>query len=157
MRAFGRSLRQLKILGRCLMPALRDPASLPANAMKLLRVWRSGGLPEIKKALLHFQSAAVHLDAWGEYHQTFRREVRPRIIRRIREMRVRPLVSIIVPTYNTPETMLREMLQSVKGQLYPNWELCIADDGSSQPHVKKILEEYAAKDQIGRASCRERE
>ena len=146
VRALGHSLRQLKILGRCLMPALRDPASLPAKAMELFRVWRSGGLPELKRLLLRVQTVAGPLDAWGKYHQTFRREVRPRIIQRIREMRVRPLVSIIVPTYNTRETMLRDMLQSVHKQLYPNWELCIADDGSSQPHVKKTLEEYAARD-----------
>ena len=146
VRALGRPLRRLMFLGRCLMPALRDPASLPANAVDLFRAWRYGGLPEIKKALLRIQSVAGHLDAWGEYHQTFRREVRPRIVRRIREMGSQPRVSVIVPTYNTPELMLREMLQSVKGQLYPNWELCIADDGSSQPHVKKILEEYAARD-----------
>ena len=146
VRTLGRTLRGLMFLGRCLMPALRDPASLPANAVELFRAWRCGGLPEIKKTLLHFQSAAGRLDAWEEYHLTFRREVRPRIIRHIREMRVQPLISIIVPTYNTPETMLREMLESIQGQLYSNWELCIADDGSSQPHVKKILQAYAAKD-----------
>ena len=146
VRALGRRLRQLKTLGLYLMPMLRDPASLPATAKKLFRVWRSGGLPEVKRAFLRVQSFPGRQDAWGQYQQTFRREVRPRIIARIREMGVRPLVSIIVPTYNTHETMLREMLQSVREQLYPNWELCIADDGSSQPHVNKILKEYAALD-----------
>jgi len=34
----------------------------------------------------------------------------------------------------------------VRNQLYPNWEFCIADDASSQPHVRRILEKYQAKD-----------
>lgn len=146
VRLIRQMVRRLKILGRCLMPAFRDPASVPRTAKKLFAAWRSGGLLGVKGTLLSISFIADHQDTWEDYHQTFRHEVRPRIIRRIREMPVRPLVSIIVPTYNTPEIMLREMLKSVEGQLYPNWELCIADDGSSEPHVKKILEEYAAKD-----------
>ncbi|QYO67459.1 glycosyltransferase [Leptolyngbya sp. 7M] len=58
----------------------------------------------------------------------------------------KPLISIILPVYNTPEPYLREALQSVLNQIYPYWELCIADDQSTQAHVRSILEEYAAQD-----------
>jgi len=57
-----------------------------------------------------------------------------------------PKISIVVPVYNPPEQYLREAIESVMQQVYPNWELCLADDASSAPHVKPILEEYAAKD-----------
>jgi glycosyltransferase involved in cell wall biosynthesis len=57
-----------------------------------------------------------------------------------------PLVSIVFPVYNTPEEFLREAIDSVKAQLYPNWELCISDDCSTEPHVAKVLEEYASLD-----------
>lgn len=55
--------------------------------------------------------------------------------------------SILVPLYNTPETFLREMLDSVLFQTYENWELCLAD-GSDEEHdyVGKIVEEYAKGD-----------
>lgn len=43
-------------------------------------------------------------------------------------------VSVIVPLYNTPEAFLREMIQSVQGQSYENWELCLAD-GSDAEHA----------------------
>ena len=33
----------------------------------------------------------------------------------------------------------------VRGQLYENWELCIADDASTDAHVREILNRYAAK------------
>ncbi len=57
-----------------------------------------------------------------------------------------PRVSIVVPAYNTPEKYLRELLASVQGQLYPNWELCIVDDAARQPPVLKFLEEAAKRD-----------
>ncbi|MBE9163728.1 tetratricopeptide repeat protein [Tychonema sp. LEGE 06208] len=58
----------------------------------------------------------------------------------------KPLISIVMPAYNTPENYLQEAIESVLNQIYPYWELCIADDASNAPHVKQILEEYAAKD-----------
>ena len=143
MRVLGHMLRKLKILGRSFAQLLRDPAALPANMAKLFRVWRSGGLLGLKVALVGFQNSPSLPDAWEAYRETFRELVKPQIVRRIHEMTSTPLISIIVPTYNTPEAMLRAMLDSVKAQLYPHWELCIADDGSDHPHVKKTLTEYA--------------
>jgi GT2 family glycosyltransferase len=54
----------------------------------------------------------------------------------------RPLISVIMPVYNTPKTLLREAIESVRKQVYENWELCIADDFSSEPHVRQTLREY---------------
>jgi GT2 family glycosyltransferase len=54
-----------------------------------------------------------------------------------------PLISIVLPTWNTPEAFLRECLDSVLAQSYSNWELCIADDASTDPKVRQILSEYA--------------
>jgi GT2 family glycosyltransferase len=58
----------------------------------------------------------------------------------------KPLISIVMPVYNTPEQFLRESIASVIAQIYPHWELCIADDASTEPHIKPLLEEFAAKD-----------
>ena len=49
--------------------------------------------------------------------------------------------------YNPPEDFLREAIDSVRNQLYTKWELCIADDCSTQPHVTKVLEEYTTLDE----------
>ncbi|TAM45918.1 MAG: glycosyltransferase [Gammaproteobacteria bacterium] len=57
-----------------------------------------------------------------------------------------PIISIIVPVYNTPRVFLEEMIDSVISQIYPKWELCLADDASTQPHVREVLEKMAAKD-----------
>lgn len=70
--------------------------------------------------------------------------------------RAGPLISVLMPTYNTPETLLREGIDSVINQTYQNWELCIADDASPLPHVKKILSDYAKKDSRIRVTFREK-
>ncbi|MGB3533564.1 MAG: glycosyltransferase family 2 protein [Microcoleaceae cyanobacterium] len=57
-----------------------------------------------------------------------------------------PRISLIMPVYNTPEIFLREAIQSVLEQVYPHWELCIADDASTHSYIKPILQEYQAKD-----------
>ncbi len=58
----------------------------------------------------------------------------------------RPVFSVLVPVYNPDEPWLRRCLDSVRRQIYPHWELCLADDASPRPHVRRVLEEYAGKD-----------
>lgn len=58
-----------------------------------------------------------------------------------------PTLSIVVPVYNTPEHLLKECMESVIAQSYPNWELCVANDKSSEEHVEKVLNRYSAKDE----------
>ncbi|MGQ4649222.1 glycosyltransferase [Lyngbya aestuarii] len=58
----------------------------------------------------------------------------------------KPLISIIMPVFNPPEHFLREAIESVLNQVYPYWELCIADDASTKPYVRSVLEEYASRD-----------
>jgi O-antigen biosynthesis protein len=58
----------------------------------------------------------------------------------------RPLISVVMPTYNTPEKLLREAIESVRAQTYDRWELCIADDSSTEAHVRRVLAEYAQAD-----------
>ncbi|MBP5414488.1 MAG: glycosyltransferase family 2 protein [Lachnospiraceae bacterium] len=54
----------------------------------------------------------------------------------------RPLISILVPLYNTPQNFLSAMMGSVKDQTYKNWQLCLAD-GSDQQH--SYVGEYCQK------------
>lgn len=58
----------------------------------------------------------------------------------------RPLISVLMPVFNPPEIWLRRAIESVRDQYYPNWELCIADDASTAPHVAPLLQDFAARD-----------
>lgn len=68
-----------------------------------------------------------------------------------------PLISIVVPTYKTPESYLRQCIESVLAQCYTNWELCIVDDGSADGKQSpvKIAREYAQRD--GRIQVQQRD
>ncbi len=58
----------------------------------------------------------------------------------------RPLISVLMPVYNTDAGYLTKAIESVRSQVYGNWELCIADDHSTAPHIRPILEQYVQSD-----------
>ena len=64
-------------------------------------------------------------------------------IQRLDRLELQPLISIVLPVYNPDPKWLREAIDSVLQQIYPNWELCIADDASTKPGVRKTLLEYS--------------
>ncbi len=57
-----------------------------------------------------------------------------------------PLISIVTPVYDVDEEWLRKAVESVMRQVYPNWQLCLVDDGSKKPHIGPLLRAYAEKD-----------
>ena len=82
-----------------------------------------------------------------------------RDIRAIREttaqLTYQPLLSVLMPVYNTDERWLRRAIESVQHQLYSNWELCIADDRSTDPRVGEVLREIQSSDPRLRIHFRE--
>lgn len=92
-------------------------------------------------------------DAWVQSKRLTSADIET-IRMKIDRMTYRPVFSVIVPVYNTDEQWLRRCLDSVLEQLYPHWELCIADDASTEPHVKRVLAEYEAKDRRVRVAYR---
>jgi glycosyltransferase involved in cell wall biosynthesis len=60
-----------------------------------------------------------------------------------------------MPVYNTPKEYLKIAIQSVADQFYTNWELCIADDASTDPQVWNTLKEYGDNDDRVRIIRRE--
>ncbi len=53
-------------------------------------------------------------------------------------------ISVIVPVYNPPVKFLRECLDSVVGQQARNWQLIVANDGSTKQDVNDYLTSFAA-------------
>ncbi|MCR5416173.1 MAG: glycosyltransferase [Pseudobutyrivibrio sp.] len=51
-----------------------------------------------------------------------------------------PVISIVIPLYNTPEQFLRELIQSFVDQTYPHWQLCLGD-GSPEPGLEDIIKD----------------
>lgn len=153
-----------------------DPFSAPGNfgleQLRLVRVGTAFARARMRRKLaardpLHAAGAAVPDEQlWADYCKVFEtgnelvsyadwieRVEQPRLpdtaaqLAEIARWRWQPLMSIIVPTYNTDQALLRACLDSVLAQGYANWELCIADDASTRPEVHAILAEYASRDE----------
>ncbi len=65
--------------------------------------------------------------------------------KKVSKFKKQPLISIIVPVYNTPKKFLIECINSVINQSYPHWELCLVDDSSSSIDTINTIQEYADK------------
>ena len=67
-----------------------------------------------------------------------------------------PLVSILMPVYNVDSKWLILAIDSVRDQVYENWELCISDDASPNPDIRSVLEKYMQLDERIKVVFRER-
>ena len=80
---------------------------------------------------------------WVELYDTLKDHDRLAIRARISSFIYKPLISVVVPVYNTSIFHLRAAIGSVQAQLYENWELCIADDASTDPAIPLFLKQIS--------------
>ena len=93
---------------------------------------------------------------WIRHYDTITDGKRDVIKSKIASFQFKPLISIVMPVYNPPIKMLEEAIRSVQCQLYSNWELCIADDASTDTDVHKLLQQYANNDSRIKVTFREK-
>ncbi|WP_349972423.1 glycosyltransferase [Pseudomonas caspiana] len=86
-------------------------------------------------------------EAWIKRYDTLSVPSRWEITEHIRTWEKKPLISIIMPVFDPPLDLLRAAIDSVRYQLYPHWELCIADDGSTNADVRHYLDQLQHDDQ----------
>ena len=121
----------------------RNPDKIFPSLGRLIEAQKSGGWLALKRTLKALPTETSFVDSWLAYQSRYSSVIRTQVNKQIAGMSQKPLISVLIPTYETPPDILRETLDSVIAQLYPEWELCISDDGSTQPHVREILEGYA--------------
>ncbi len=92
----------------------------------------------------------LNLRISGIYTKANRRKLNEREMRRIREeigkLPDPPLISVVMPVYNVAPEWLHKAVDSVRSQLYPHWELCIADDASPSESTREAVRQLAAGD-----------
>lgn len=110
--------------------------------------------PASEQTLYRHYDEAMHEIAEGgqRLYERWMRVVEPTLLCNLPETAGQgPVFSVVMPVHNPPEQHLREAIESVLAQRYPDWELCIADDASDVPHVRAVIEEYCARDSRVRA------
>ena len=86
--------------------------------------------------------------AWIATYDRLTPDSADKIRAQLAKLQHRPLISVIMPVYNSKpedERFLVAAIDSVLNQLYDKWELCISDDASKAPHVRKVLDRYQKK------------
>lgn len=117
----------------------------------LLGTWRQKGFAALKALIaeIYYRYGGFHGDAYYSVWQIFN-ELNSGDIEKAKEdlqnFPLQPLISIVMPTYNSNLKWLGEAIESIRKQPYENWELCIADDASPQADVKPFLEDWARRD-----------
>ncbi len=91
-------------------------------------------------------SLSHNYEMWRLKNAAVSREDYRRIVAMTAALAYKPTFSFVMPTYNTPVSLLTECLDAMLSQTYPHFEVCIADDHSPDPAVVRILKEYAERD-----------
>jgi GT2 family glycosyltransferase len=84
--------------------------------------------------------------AWVKQFDTVGPAERIVLRRGVRALLRHPLISIVMPVYNPDLAHLSSAIDSVRAQIYEKWELCIADDASTNASIAPTLKQYAAAD-----------
>ncbi|HVK86424.1 MAG TPA: glycosyltransferase [Kofleriaceae bacterium] len=141
----------LKGIAALVGAAVRDPKRLLRWASSAVTEARTGGAEAVRRKL---SSGTGAYQQWIARYDTIEESDRAAIERRLATLTRTPTFSILMPVYNVDETWLREAIDSVLDQIYPHWELCLVDDASSEPHVRGVLDDYAARDARVRVAFR---
>ena len=118
----------------------------PYNVKKGILYLRHYGMKEFwVKLTERFQADDVDYKEWYENHRVLEKDLEEqKSVHFLKE----PLISIIVPIYNTPITFLRQMIDSVQQQSYAKWELCIGNASPEKQEIRQVLEEYKSDKRI---------
>lgn len=127
------------------------------NALKGQPAHRPGGLDEAPSAVVDPTAQAapdsvpappsrITYEEWARARDTPSPGALAQLSTQLATWQFQPLVSIVMPAYNPPLELLEAAVASIQAQIYPHWELCIADDASPDWGVWATLQHLATKD-----------
>lgn len=124
--------------------------------VKVIRLWGRESLPGVLRALksiAHDYGYYSSYRNWFRDYGTLQNDDRAHIRQHIKSFAHKPTISILIPTCNAGTGSLRRVIDSVRAQLYPHWELCIVHDNTDSPQTKSLLDEFRQRDERIRLAC----
>jgi glycosyltransferase involved in cell wall biosynthesis len=151
---FVRNVKRARLLHGATLVAIKRNGSVWRAISKAWGVLNREGWEGVRRCVILYHSQAtnsVDFDRndyaeWVRRYDTLTVETRTAMQGRIDALGYKPLISVVMPVYNPPLNLLEDAIRSVQGQLYSNWELCIADDASTDTAVHTLLQRYAYMD-----------
>lgn len=129
-----------------LEPQASGPSRPVGRFQRGWRLLRTSGWRGLQWGLRQRFGGGLDYARWIADNDTLTPQLQEAMSQRVAAMKAPPLISVLMPTYNPNPAWLREAIESVRSQIYPHWELCIADDASTSPAVRDILKSYAETD-----------
>jgi O-antigen biosynthesis protein len=138
------------IWGEPHLRAWRSGDEIAASMRSLVAKIRTFGLTATLAQLRESEAADLHADLYQRWltTNTVREDDLARMRAELAALSYQPTISVVTPVYNTDPRWLRACIESVKRQVYPKWELCLCDDGSTLEATRAVLREYEADPRI---------
>lgn len=136
-----------KATAQQLQTVIRRRGGIWPALRRAFEIYQQSGVGGLKRFASRAVASNQDYAEWVRRYDTLDAEARAGLRARVDAMPNKPLISIVMPTYNPNPTWLEEAIESVQSQLYPFWELCIADDASPDPICREILSRFAAHDE----------
>ncbi len=150
LRRRGRIEHHLRLAAGLARSRIRSRADFTRAVRTVAHIARTEGLKSLARHLRAQANRKIEMSKdyqrWIALYDTITDDDRSAMREIAASWQRQPFISVVMPTYNTPERLLREAIDSVLDQTYENWELCIADDASTDGRVRKVLEEYSKRD-----------
>jgi glycosyltransferase involved in cell wall biosynthesis len=108
---------------------------MPDSLFDRLRAWNRARIHARRNGLRKGNDYAQ----WIRQHDTLDDMQRARLWGRARSLANPPRFSIVMPVFDPDPRFLEDAIASVRAQVYPHWELCIADDRSSDARIAQVL------------------
>jgi glycosyltransferase involved in cell wall biosynthesis len=167
LRIVTHQMKRVRRVAELAMPAIKRGGGLKNTFKKAVQLYRREGLAGIRFGfrIVATTEQTIPMPGSGEYgrndyaewirrYDTLTDESCATMRARIDGFSHKPLISVVMPTYNPKSQWqsvkqsqwLIEAIESVRKQIYPYWELCIADDASPDKAIRPILERYTKDD-----------
>ena len=149
---FSRNKKRLKIIVLMTSQVLKKTGGIFAVIKKAGGIIQREGWGSVQRHILHSYSVydkpgnEKSYKTWVGQYDTLTADSRAHLNEKCKKFKHQPLISVVMPVYNANLIWLAEAIDSVRHQIYQNWELCIADDASTDESVRSLLEQYAGQD-----------
>lgn len=136
--------------GKTLLSAITSTYSATEIIKKSVALIRQEGPRAYLSRIRHVIKSRLENDMdhqqWFDLYQRVDETERQRLVAHCCDFEYQPKISILMPVYNVPVQWLVKAIESIENQIYSNWELCIANDASTDPAIAPLLDEYQQKD-----------
>ena len=126
--------------------AARRDGSIFTTIQRGAEMYRRSGVAGLRRAVNRTGHLTSVYEMWAAQHDMADPSQRESWLDIVDIMPHKPLISVVMPTYNPDPLWLAAAIESVQAQTYPHWELCIANDASPDPRCRQVLDRFAAQD-----------